>query len=102
MRLTDGNYIYFYSGTHGGLLNPGYAILNGSDLYHVLARSDSALFNENDYTWARGVSPWTCNVPTSLTVDSLHHVAGNVFALFLTGSFAHLSIAYINVNITTT
>jgi len=67
MRLADGNYVFFHNSWGGaGVPQPGFqpawAILNGTDPTHILARAPAPLWTPTDEPWMTGSAPYTCNV----------------------------------------
>lgn len=104
MRLTDGNYMFFFNSWGGkDVPQPGYepawAVLDGADPTRILASAPRPLWHPTDQPWMAGVKPYTCNVPQVSFVEAAHPEPGtdDAFRTYFGGADAVVGTAVVGV-----
>jgi predicted GH43/DUF377 family glycosyl hydrolase len=109
LRLSDGNYLFFYNSAQVGwpddpatTYNVGWLILDGNDPSVILQRSEEPLMRPK-FAYEIGASPYACNVPNVVFLEAAfplpHHEGKNVFQVYFGGADATIGSAVIEVAI---
>jgi predicted GH43/DUF377 family glycosyl hydrolase len=107
LRLTDGNYLFFYNSAQlGWPENPetayhvGWLILDGNDPTNILQRSAEPLLGPK-FAWETGVAPYACNVPNVVFLEAAYPMSEgkNQFHVFFGGADNTIGSAIVEVSV---
>eukprot|EP00928_Gymnodinium_smaydae_P020257 TRINITY_DN17833_c0_g1_i1.p1 TRINITY_DN17833_c0_g1~~TRINITY_DN17833_c0_g1_i1.p1 ORF type:complete len:370 (-),score=20.26 TRINITY_DN17833_c0_g1_i1:210-1319(-) len=95
LKLSDGNYVFFYNSWGGkGVPPPGYqpawAILDGKNPRNVLQQAHEPLWTPTDQPRMQGIAPSTCNVPQVAFLEAAHPIPerADTFRVYFGGADA--------------